>query len=350
MMAGVLIALELAEIYLQLSGMPPEEKKVFVPVSGDYSVCYSSDGRGLFLDLQKSEDRMKFRPLLTAENPEKYLEGLVENTPHCLLHHSDRRGAGFFPSRKREIAVLGDSFAFGEGVVDEDSLTYLLGIKNENFNFRCFAWPGQNINFMLHQTERIATDYPSVENIIYFYNLNDIIISGHLERQNSKFTDFQNQWPGTLKIKKHMDKPRFWERFALYEFAIRRIVMKEEERATISDYNAMYFNVQNEEGRTKTFQMLREMNDIAAAHSKKLTIVIYPLLYKDRFGRYPFEAVHSLILNYCKEHSLHCVDASKVFDRYFSMSRFHVNSIDFHPDGDANRLVVDYLASEHALD
>lgn len=78
-------------------------------------------------------------------------------------------------------------------------------------------------------------------------------------------------------------------------------------------------------------------------------IIIYPLFYKDVFGKYPFIPLHSFLKKACEERGILCIDAYPAFDKYYSLAKFTVHPIDFHPNGAANRLIVEYLANQKAF-
>ncbi len=86
------------------------------------------------------------------------------------------------------------------------------------------------------------------------------------------------------------------------------------------------------------------MNKFARLQGIKFYVVIYPLFYKDRLGRYPFNDIHRRLMDACAEQGITCFDAYQPFKKYYSLKRFIVHPVDYHPNGLANRVIVDYLA------
>ena len=88
------------------------------------------------------------------------------------------------------------------------------------------------------------------------------------------------------------------------------------------------------------------MNEMAKEKEIPFNIVIYPLLYKNLWGRYPFKPIHTLLIDFCKNNSLKCVDGYLAFDSYRSLKKFTVHPVDYHPNRLANELMVQLFSSQ----
>lgn len=77
--------------------------------------------------------------------------------------------------------------------------------------------------------------------------------------------------------------------------------------------------------------------------------MLLPWFYKSLDGNYPFLHLHHKILASCRELGIHCIDTAPALEAYRRMSRFHLHPADAHPNGRANRLLVDYLVQTDEL-
>ncbi|MFA5388533.1 MAG: hypothetical protein WC312_02125 [Candidatus Omnitrophota bacterium] len=137
---SLFVALLIIEIVIfNFSSLSKDEKKVWTTTSKGYGNCYSSDTKGYFpISLRISKDREVFRKILLSPT----IEYLVDKTPYCIVYDGQKRREGFFADREREVAIVGDSFVFGEGVKEEDTLGYLLGLKFTKANFKNYGSTG----------------------------------------------------------------------------------------------------------------------------------------------------------------------------------------------------------------
>ncbi len=336
------ICMALGELYLMSIGYAP----VFGPLKGfprltdNYAVCYAnSDGLSSPLNLKNASDSHKISELLYSP---KDLIKLKEHTPYCLLHDPHIRGQGFYPERKNITAIIGDSFAFGEGVSGNDSLPYTLGEVFLENNFRLFAWPGQDIYFADRQIKRIIKTDPSIKTFIYFFNLNDVPLSPELGAKEQKITDLQNIY----LERSEEEPPALVRKSRLFNIIYRAWLISTASSKTVEHYHQRYNSKQNSAGLNKTYELLLEMNKIAKTHDKSLYIAIYPLMYKTTLGDYPWENIHKKLISFCDEYELSCIDLLPAFSDYNSMSQFTANKYDYHPNGRANRLVSEELKKQ----
>lgn len=138
----------------------------------DSGNCYPSDSTGLLP--------------ITAANPTdgKYW--------HCVTYDTKKRIEGRNPNRKKQIALVGDSFVFGEGVKETDTLGFLLNEKYTKINFQNWGIRGIDIGHVVEQCKKIVESEPAVDDVIYFYNLNDVQPLSIKSLKTIKIIDFQN--------------------------------------------------------------------------------------------------------------------------------------------------------------
>ncbi len=314
-----------------------------------FSNCYSSNNKDYFpISLNSISGRAIMRE--TFNFSEGYMDSIANKTPYCIYYNTSLRRQGYNPERSRKVAIVGDSFAFGEGVKDEDTLSYFLNAKFTAINFQNYGSPGYDV-MMVNQTFFYLINENKSEAIIYFYNLNDILLSEELKKRLRYIMDFQNV---------RMSKPKFYSpeskfasavtsRSTIYNLWQRSRVLKQESQSTVQNYLDMYFDPANAKQLQETLDIIKKMSAAAERKGIKFYVVIYPLLYKNSNG-YPFMRIHSLITDFCEKNDIKCIDGYEPFSEYGSLKRFTVHDVDFHPNGKSNELMVDFLVEKNKLD
>jgi hypothetical protein len=285
--------------------------------------CYPSDAAGYF--------------------PVKAVNPFDGKALHCVLYDIAQRRQGFNPERKRQIALVGDSFTFGEGVKEEDTLGYLLNEQYPEVNFQNRGKRGAMIYDVTRLCKEVIESRPAVEEVIYFYNLNDVRMSQQVSvMQRDIITDMQNiRWE-----KDNEGQPPsipFLARSALFLTARKVWIINRESSRTIQNYRDMYLSDNNRQEFLSTMDDIKFIKDMLAGHGISFRMVIYPLIYKDILGRYPFAQIHEVIMNECRKRNVTCLDGYQPFKDHYSMKKFAVHPLDYHPNGLSNKLLVDYL-------
>lgn len=261
----------------------------------------------------------------------------------CVAEDPVMRRQGYYQNRSEKVLMVGDSFTYGGGVVETDTLGFLLGAAFPRFNFLNYGRSGTNIQDMKEILERAADENPSARNVVYFYNINDVLMSNDLGQSQKYINDLEMvrlEW-----INKFSSPVGLWfSRSALFRMINRVVVMRRETRLTKKNYLDSYDPEVNGEALGRTVQVLVDMDRIARNKGMRLTVVIYPLLYKDGHGQYPFLKIHQFMEKTCLENGIRFIDGYRAFADQRSLRSLTVHPvIDFHPNGSANRLMVDLL-------
>jgi len=317
-----LMIISLAEVILyNFTNLREDDFKVNIKGEDCYVSCYSSNPRG-------------------------YLQNKLEfngKNLYCINYDCTKRKMGFFPERKKEIAIVGDSFAFGEGVKDEDTLGYLLGLEFTQANFKNYGKKGADIAGIFSVFLELLQSENNIGEIVYFYNLNDVLLSDEVSAQQKYIIDFQTiRWERARRP--HNFIASALSKSTIYHLVENSIIFGKESRLTVKNYMDMYFSPANKAELNKTLATILLMDKIAKERKVNFCVVIYPLLYKDVFGKYPFLAIHRLIKDFCRQKNIACIDAYPAFQKYYSLNKFIVQAVDYHPNGLANEAVVEYLA------
>lgn len=346
---AVLIALMLVESALRLyPGSFAHGRKYFLnnnEKGPHYATCYPTppeDGWNVRLNTKESFLYMQETYDLTLS----YLAKLAQKAPFCIDYDIARRRSGFFPDREKTLFVTGDSFAFGEGVLDQGTSAYFLAERLPAYNVRIFAQSAADITRIERQIAHIVENYPSPR-IIYFLNLNDSLHSEKMAQKKRLITDFQN-----LRINRMRPtnfSRGFWGRWKLVRFSRQAWVLQNEQHLTIQYYHQLYFGAENAAAINATFARINNMREIVRQAGGRLVVVIWPLIHKDLWGRYPFRAIHEAIQKRCAESGVPCIDGLPAFRQYRSMKPFRVHPLDYHPNARAHRVMADYLVQKTRL-
>ena len=349
---SVLFALLLCEVVIRALGYPRKEVKVNLQDRQHITSanCYSSQTSSrLPFDLRVGHQAERFFKRFEVEFGQAQF--LVRHAPFCIGYDIPSRERGFSPKRDRVIVTVGDSFTFGEGIRKENTLAGLLEKSLPLYNVRNYGVSGVN----LLDVEGVLrgcfyTNWISkVKHVLYFYNLNDIPITKALKKKQKKLVlDFQNiRFDGPFAPKKKRYKG-FWSFSKLFLWVQRRLLVRREATSSVKLYRDMYFSKENQKNLQKAYDSLTRMHKAVTKAGKTFTILLYPLLYKSK-GIYPFAKIHQKMLSFCKKKGFRCIDLMPAFKEHPSLQKFVVHPIDFHPNGDANRLVMDYLKKNKLL-
>lgn len=334
----VLVAAELVISHGTSMGTPPR-KTPFQTTRG-FGHCYRSHDPSLPIDVLDGRAVADLSAILLGSVQDMVREGATR----CVTYDVRARRRGTHPERARQVAIVGDSFAFGEGLPDDKTLGALLSDRFPAIGFPSFAVSGAGVLQVEGQVDRALSDPRKPSDIIYFYNINDVTMTQEMSARFSYAMDFENfRWKeGSPK-----GGDTFWERkSALVEVAESASFLWTMTRVTTQNYLDMYFADVNEPALEETLASLSRMAQRAREHGVGFHFVVFPLLHKDLWGRYPFASIHRLLMDACKGWKARCIDGSRAFADRRRMKSFVVDRSDFHPNELANRKMVDLLAAE----
>lgn len=290
--------------------------------------CYPSDTTGLL--------------------PIRTMNALDGQYWYCVSYDERQRRQGYNPERKRQIAIVGDSFVFGNGVKETDTLGYLLNECYPGINFQNWGQKGAGTKAVAEECDEITKSKAKVDEVIYFYNLNDVRMSKEVSSHHEFIIDFQNLlWSNDEKRRSPFMK--LLSQSALFSLIRKEWILQRESYLTVKSYKDMYLSENNRQEFIDTMNDIMFMRNMLAAHGISLRVVIYPLIYKDLLGRYPFESIHSAIIKSCRARGIICLDGYVPFKKYYSMKNFAVHPLDYHPNGYCNRELVDYIYKENFI-
>ena len=343
-LASLIVSLIAAELAVRLSSSAQykiqriNERQLFY-TRGKQGHCYSSDPRDYFpIDLRQAEHYNKIKKVFDARPALFPLEKLRQYTPHCVLYDHWLRFEGTQPSAERTILAIGDSFTFGEGLRDEDTLTALLGAKRKDLNLINLGKSGFFIDRINSNLRTYLERHPSPAAILYFYNVNDLQMTDAVYKRYRNAGDLQSiRWARLKQL------PKLFTESQLVTLAYTAFSIRQQTSRTVENYHDMYFSDENAGPRRKSLIELEKIAAQARGANAELFVLLYPLIYKDFWGHYPFNDVHQFMLEESAKQKISAIDLLPAFENFSSMDELRVHPADFHPNEQANRQVISYL-------
>lgn len=340
--AGVLVVLLLvAELVVRVSGL--------APMQFAQTRHLETDDKRMGLDLYPSDARDAFDVDLRAEGTlaalrSKGLEAseYAEHTPHGIeLRYSAElcRGGDVPPkSARTRIMIVGDSFAEGQGVRENETsaaqLQARLGDGYEVLNCGRRGYDVSDVeDFLARHIEALAPDV-----VLYAYTLND-------PEQSEAFAAQQTFLDDWILARRQMvsDGPgglSFFESHLLAALED-RLEGASVGRATTAWYRDMVM-APNAEGWARSLAHIDGIKALASSIGADFEVVIQPLLV-DLDGEYPFEAVHAKVARDLEERGVSVTDALDNL-RGRSAPSLWVHASDRHPNGVAQGLIAESMA------
>src|SRR5579864_3765980 len=237
-------------------------------------------------------------------------------------------------SGRYRIVVIGDSFAWGQGIERNerfsDLLGQALGPRYEVFNF---AIPGDNMPEHLIRLDKALTVSP------------DFIL---LEIYTNDFETTAMVRPRSYPLlPQPLDEQLM--RSSLFYVLLERQWVHVQELLGISESYAHYMarNLQdpNAPNARKAYGQLHEFFYRARLAGVPAGAVLFPAT--DELGRYgaayPFGYLHRGVQQTCAEEWVPCLDLLPMFSRFADAQVTWVSPVDAHPNAMANRLAADAI-------
>jgi lysophospholipase L1-like esterase len=343
--ASMLLVLLVAEVALRLLGVgagpPPGVRRMADARWRLLLDCYPSNPRGYFeIDLRTPASREAYHhvaplryDMVASLNP-----WAVESRYNALRF----RDAPLGPKRKgaRRVMILGDSFAEGEGVKEQDTCARVLGrlldaVSPGRFEVRNCARRGTDFPELYEAFEEILPYEPDL--VVYALTLNDAARPASFQARQT----YVNDW--ILERGHDPDEPGppgFW-RSRLVGFVGDRVDAWRVGRETTRWYLEMWGEA-NAEGWAETQSYLREMKRQLEGRGARLLVAPWPL-FVGLESAYPFTPAHETIARFCLRAGIAHHDLLPVF-RGRRSSDFWVHPVDRHPNETAHRLAAESLA------
>ena len=260
-------------------------------------------------------------------------------------NHYDYRGAEFEeikPDGIYRVAVMGDSFTYGNGVSEERRFSNLLGaalasrrIEVLNFGFPGNNWP-EHVRTLDKRVLRLRPDF-----ILLQWGINDI----ELDRDVA----------GRPRIPPLMPR-REWHEWLHAKSAFYTLVNAQWTRSrlawqmgdTYDGYMTRLYADPKSEGAIQAATLMRRFVELCRARGVPLGILMFPEAAVSLGPDYPYRFLHDRTLAACAELDVPCVDLLPAFARVDDRHKLWASPLDSHPNVLANQLAADAVLETFA--
>jgi lysophospholipase L1-like esterase len=276
--------------------------------------------------------------------PIKVTDNATGKEYRCVEDNESLRQAGYFPQRPDGALIVGDSFAYGGGVPENQTLASFLDAVFPRYNFLNYGRSGADVAAVAGVLQKALEEHPDVKYVMYFYNINDVLVYGELRSQQKFINDLE--LVRLNRIEQYVSPlGQLLSHSALYRFINQMVTLRWETALTTRNYVRAYDPRFNAQGLAETAQTIVGMDRLVARRGGRLVVIIYPLLYRTMGGGYPFEPVHQRLAKICADNGIAFVDGYGAFAAEKSLKPLQVHPLlDYHPNGRANELMVEYLS------
>jgi lysophospholipase L1-like esterase len=242
------------------------------------------------------------------------------------------------------IAVLGDSFVFGQGVPQSQTMPAILqNLLNKSSSGQRFrVW---NLGVSGYNTEQEAYLLKSFvlprkpDWVVVGYNINDCEPIGI--DPNSVETEQHGQDPLIDRLKNYVLNDLLITQFVKQR--VGNLIRLFDPTWYASNYVQDTLNqyISSNGGWGKVSTLLKLMKTECDNHGVGFTIAILPAMLN--FDNYPYKAANERILSFCKENSIDCIDILSSFKGHDFM-KYWVSALDPHPNARAQRIFAQTVA------
>jgi lysophospholipase L1-like esterase len=345
--ASVLGFLLVLEVFFRLAGdrFRPEIASRRI-VDGRWTTlldCYPSNPRGYFdIDLRTRENDARYRRLAPRrfDAIQRDHPWAVESRYNALRFRDAPLGSK--PPGVRRVMVLGDSFAEGQGVKQEDTAVRVLGRLLEarsagRVEVRSAARRGADFPELFGIFEEILPYEPDL--VVYALVLNDAAQPPEFRARQSYVDDWIVDRESPPEDPASPPR-RPWS--LAFDFFRGRVAAWRLGRETTRWYLDMWSDANP--GWRRTQEYVLEMDRRLRPRGARLVVAPWPLLVGLE-GRYPFEAVHEGIRGFCHASGIAHVDLLPALRGRRSRDLW-VHPIDRHPNEAAQKLAAEALVPE----
>jgi len=248
----------------------------------------------------------------------------------------DRPFPGRIDGEAFTIMVVGDSFAFGEGVARGERFTEVMGAALsqklgepvETLNCAVSGYASRDESGLV----RKMVPWLEPDVVLLAYCLNDPI---HLFDEEYPAFDLIMLRDLGRETDPSPDSPLYLWRFLQQRLGVRRVTA-----TTLDWYRKMYVGASSPWARSRAY--LQEMKEVARQHGAEFAVAIQPIL-SEVGGDYPLAGAHSAIKHWCEKKGIRVIDLQPAFAGMDARSLV-VHPKDHHPNARAHRIMGEALA------
>ncbi len=352
-MLGLFVALVVAEVGLRALGVGPQpirSKRLLNNLDAPvYYHCYTSNPNGEFRplpDMREGHWILKTTMLQPTELP---LEKVYE-TPFCVEYYNsvlqvgdesiairDRAYEAEPSADKLRILLIGDSFAYGEGVpLDRTLFRQLESRLGPSVEVVNAARPGFDTSLELWRTQRLVPALHSRRVLVVFIP-NDIRLTDELIARQTFINDLINV--RDEYVERHHATAWYSGSLRLVELLGATWEMRRIAQETTQWYLDSYDPRYNKENLDL---LAYQIGQFAQLPECQVAFVLYPLM--ENLGSYPFTAIHEQVAEMVRNAGMPVLDLAPVFADYDAQSLW-VHPADHHPCGKAHAIAAERIAA-----
>jgi len=350
---GLVVALVCVELGLRATGTGAtrlRSKRMLNNLDTSYYFhCYTSNPNGELEpvpDVSQGHWVLKTTMLPPTELP---LEKISE-TPFCVRYDNtllpidgepvvvrDRQYQPDPPPDTKRILLIGDSFAYGEGVPLERTLFRQLERELEGrFQVINAARPGFDTALELHRASRLVPVLNAKRMLVIFI-ANDILLTDELIQRQNFINDLINVRDEHLA--RHEDQSWYRDSLRVVEFFGSAWEMRRIAQQTIRWYLDSYDPQYNE---INLRRLEHHIGQFGQWSDCQVAFVLYPLMEGLR-GDYPLQPIHDRVAQMVRKAGLPVLDLAPAFAGKHAKSLW-VHPADHHPCGKAHRTAAREIA------
>ncbi|MFN7976817.1 MAG: SGNH/GDSL hydrolase family protein [Vicinamibacterales bacterium] len=288
--------------------------------------------RWLFRDVTTTAD---FRGYFTT----KWMRTQVRH------NHYDYRGGEFEevkPAGVYRVAVMGDSFTYGNGVREDQRFSNLVGaaladrhVEVLNFGFPGNNWP-EHVRTLERRVLRLRPDF-----VLLQWGTNDIELDEHVAgRPKTPPLIADRDWHEWL-----------YARSALYTM-INAQWVRWQIRKTMGDsydhYLVRLYGDPASEGARRAETLMRRFLELCRERGVGVGLVLFPDAAVSLGPDYPYQFMHDRVAAICREAAITCLDLLPEYRKVPDRFSLWVTPLDAHPSALANRMAADAVLAAFA--
>ena len=248
------------------------------------------------------------------------------------------------PAGIYRIAIIGDSFSYGQGIPERERLSNLIeetmrkeGHSIEVLNFaRSGTATVNHVDILQNDVLKTTPDF-----VLLQWLPNDM-----------EDYEFRKQTPRAAPLlPSEVLHPIFMKSSALYYIAQENWLRIQERLGLVKSYDTLLSQLLDTQNYwfQRAMDALKRFIRICQQKNIPMAIILFPMLHNDLGTGYVFASFHEKVIEQCAASGIRCVDLRSVFAPYLNRQTPHglwVNRLDPHPNGLANRLAMDKILKE----
>jgi hypothetical protein len=246
------------------------------------------------------------------------------------------------PAGVFRVAVVGDSFTYGNGIRAEDRFTEVMQARlPEHIEVLNFGRAGDNTP---QHAEQVKALVPSIapDFILLQWYVNDVEDDDWRQRPRMRPLIPVVAWHDWLRMHS-----------ALYSVATVRWGEMQVGLGMTMSYHA-YIHGRFRDPETREVRADRDLLVGAIAHAQKhhvpMAMVLFPDTSGDLGDGYEFGYLHDRVLSICAEQRIRCLDLRKDFAAVKDRQKLWANRLDHHPSALANAIAANRILETFSTD